>query len=184
VVSRLLLHACCGPCLLVPYDELALSHRVEVIFFNPNIHPEAEYQRRRDTLKDYANQRGIKVHEPGNEPDLWANAIRAVETESAIRCSRCYELRLEMTARYAAERGFDSIATTLTVSPYQNQEALRAAGIEAAARFGLAYHHKDFTDSYPIAIKRSRELGMYRQNYCGCAFSLRSAASRGRRPSR
>ncbi len=168
---RLLLHACCGPCLLEPFDALVAEHDVEVAYANPNIHPAEEYVRRRDTLADYAQARGIPVYELPYEPDRWAQAIAGSEDDRPSRCRACFELRLSMVAQYATDHGFEAIATTLTVSPYQDSDAVRAAGMAAASAHGLTYIHRDFRERYPEATRRSRELGMYRQNYCGCSLS-------------
>lgn len=168
---RLLLHACCGPCLLEPLDALAAEHDVTVVYANPNIHPAEEYARRRDTLLAYARDAGIRVVELPYEPAAWERAVAGHEDDPAERCPRCYRLRLGMAAEAAAEGGYEAIATTLTVSPYQDQDEVRAAGERAADAAGVAYEHRDFRDRYPQATRRSRELGMYRQRYCGCAPS-------------
>jgi predicted adenine nucleotide alpha hydrolase (AANH) superfamily ATPase len=168
---RLLLHACCGPCLLEPFDALAERHDVTVVYVNPNIHPPSEYRRRRDTLADYALRRGIPVVELDYDPASWARSVAGLEDDRRRRCRACFALRLGRAARYAAESGFEGLATTLTVSPYQDAEAIRDAGVAACAVAGIEWVHADFRDRYPEATRRSRELGMYRQNYCGCVLS-------------
>ena len=168
---RIMLHACCGPCLLEPYDALAAEHEVRVLYANPNIHPAEEYERRRDTLLAYAAESAIPVDVLAYEPDVWRAAVAGVEDDPSQRCRRCFALRLGMAARYAAAESFDAVATTLTVSPYQDPEAIRQAGRAACAREGVAFMVTDFRDLYPEATRRSRELGMYRQNYCGCERS-------------
>ncbi len=172
---RLLLHACCGPCLLEPFDSLTEVHEVEVVYANPNIHPAEEYERRRDTLVAYALRHSIRVRELQYEPARWAAAVAGVADDRAQRCRACYELRMTMTAEEASRDGFDAIATTLTVSPYQEPEGIRQAGENAAARAGVVYVDTDFRGRYAEATRRSRELGMYRQNYCGCSFSAMEA---------
>ncbi len=168
---RVLLHACCGPCLLEPYDVLADEHEVRVAYANPNIQPEEEFVRRRDTLLAYAFARSIDVDVLPYEPDAWRAAVSGVEDDPSQRCRRCFALRLGMTARHAKEEGFDAVATTLSVSPYQDPESIREAGEAACADAGVAFLVTDFRDRYPEATRRSRELGMYRQNYCGCERS-------------
>jgi predicted adenine nucleotide alpha hydrolase (AANH) superfamily ATPase len=165
---RIMLHACCGPCLLEPYDALASDHDVRVAYANPNIHPAEEFARRRDTLLAYASQRSIDVDVLPYDPDDWRVAVAGVEDDRSQRCRRCLALRLGMTARHAREQGFDAVATTLTVSPYQDPATIREAGEAACAEAGVAFLVTDFRDRYPEATRRSRELGMYRQNYCGC----------------
>jgi predicted adenine nucleotide alpha hydrolase (AANH) superfamily ATPase len=171
-----MLHACCGPCLLEPYDQLAAAHEVRVVYANPNIHPVAEYERRRDTLLAYARARGIETDVLPYRPQDWDAAVRGLEFASPSRCRACFRLRLGMAARHAAAKGFDAIATTLTVSPYQDPELIRGAGEEACAAEGVGFLVTDFRDRYPAAVRRSRELGMYRQSFCGCRYSALEAA--------
>jgi len=170
--ARLLLHACCGPCLLEPLDELAAAaDEVVIVYANPNIHPAEEYERRRDTLLAYAREAGVEVVEVAYDPAAWMRAVGPLADAGPERCRACYRLRLGQAARYAAQNGFSAIATTLTVSPYQDAIAIREEGERAAAEAGIEYVHRDFRDRYPEATRRSRELGMYRQNYCGCVLS-------------
>jgi predicted adenine nucleotide alpha hydrolase (AANH) superfamily ATPase len=168
---RVVLHACCGPCLLEPYDALSKDHSVLVVYANANIHPLEEYERRRDTLLEYAHGRGIAVEEHSYRPDAWAEAVEGLESDPARRCLACFRLRLGMAAERAAELGYDAVATTLTVSPYQKPAAIREAGEAACADAGVAYLVTDFRERYPDAVRRSRELGMYRQDFCGCRYS-------------
>ncbi len=168
---KVLLHACCGPCLLEPFDALVAEHAVTVLYANPNIHPAEEYRKRRDTLLAYADEHGIEVIEEPYDPAAWAQAVSGLEGSPAERCRACFRLRLGIAARTAASLGLDAIATTLTVSPYQDQAAVTEAGENAAEAAGVVYLDVDFRERYPEATRRSRELGMYRQNYCGCALS-------------
>lgn len=170
---KILLHACCGPCLLEPYDALSETHEVAVCYANPNIHPAAEYERRRDTLLAYAHNADIEVSEVPYDPALWERETAGLDRPE--RCHACYRLRIGLVAAEAARRGFDAVATTLTVSPYQDPIGIRTMGEEACAAEGVAFHVTDFRDRYPEATRRSRELGMYRQNFCGCAPSADEA---------
>jgi predicted adenine nucleotide alpha hydrolase (AANH) superfamily ATPase len=174
---KLMLHACCGPCLLEPYDALASDGtEVRVVYANPNIHPRDEYEHRRDTLLEYARARGIDVDELPYDTAAWDEAVRGLEHDASARCRACFGLRIGMAARHAAESGYDAVATTLTVSPYQDPEAIREAGERVCAEAGVAFLVTDFRDRYPEAVRRSRELGMYRQNFCGCRYSDAEAA--------
>lgn len=169
---RIALHACCGPCLLEPHDSLAVqAERVVVVYFNPNIHPFEEYERRRDTLAAYAAETGIEYVELEYDPGRWLAQVGPLAGSKEQRCRACYSLRLSEVARWAADNGFDAVATTLTVSPYQDVAAIAEEGEAAAASAGIEYLDRDFRDRYPEATGRSRELGMYRQNYCGCLMS-------------
>ncbi len=170
---KVLLHACCGPCLLEPYDALAETHEVAVCYANPNIHPAEEYARRRDTLLAYALDEGIEVSEVPYDPASWERATAGLDRPA--RCHACYRLRIGLVAAEAARRGFDAVATTLTVSPYQDPDAIRAMGEAACAAEGVTFLVTDFRERYPEATRRSRELGMYRQNFCGCAPSAGEA---------
>jgi hypothetical protein len=167
-----MLHACCGPCLLEPFDALvAAGHEVRVAYANPNIQPREEYERRRDTLLAYAAGAGIAVDELPYDVEAWQRAVAGLEASPGERCRACFRVRLGAAARHAAEAGYEAVATTLTVSPYQDPEAIREAGEQVCAEAGVAFLVTDFRDRYPEATRRSRELGMYRQNYCGCRYS-------------
>jgi hypothetical protein len=172
---RILLHACCGPCLLEPYDALAAGGSVAVCFANPNIAPADEYARRRDTLVEYAAKADIPVIEVPYEPTLWQAAVAPHLDDREARCRACYRLRLRMVAREAAHGGYDAVATTLSVSPYQDPDAIREVGEAVCAEAGVCFIASDFRDRYPDATRRSRALGMYRQSYCGCLPSAAEA---------
>ena len=174
---RVLLHACCGPCLLEPYDVIAETAEVTVCYANPNIYPPEEYERRRDTLLEYAGESDIDVIELPYAPEAWARAVAGTENDKAARCRACYRLRIGLVAEEAARGGYEAVATTLTVSPYQDLEGVREAGEDACACTGVTFLVTDFRERYPEATRRSRELGMYRQNYCGCAPSMAEAAA-------
>lgn len=173
--ERLALHACCGPCLLEPIDELLHEgFEITVVYFNPNIHPLDEYVRRRDTLMEYASEHGIEVVELPYDPAVWKEAVGSA-AERPERCRACYRLRIGAVADWGAAEGVDAVATTLTVSPYQDAAAIAEEGQRAALAAGVRYVDRDFRQRYPEATRRSRELGMYRQNYCGCAPSAAEA---------
>jgi len=169
---RLLLHACCGPCLIEPLEQFsANADELAIVFTNSNIHPAEEYERRKDTLSAYARDAGATVVELAYDPAAWVEAVGPLARSGAERCRACYRLRLGEAARYAAENGYNALATTLTISPYQDHDAIRQEGQAAASQAGIEWIDRDFRDSYGEATRRSRELGMYRQNYCGCVLS-------------
>ncbi len=179
---RVALHACCGPCLIEPLDALAAEHEIIVVFANPNIQPREEYERRRDTLREWADANALETLELDCDPDAWEDAVSGVRDDPVTRCARCYALRLRLTAQEGARHGCTALATTLTVSPYQDPEAIDAAGRVAAAECGLAWLFEDYRGRYPEATRRARKAGMYRQNYCGCLPSRAEAqADRDRR---
>ncbi|MBN2404594.1 MAG: epoxyqueuosine reductase QueH [Coriobacteriia bacterium] len=168
---KVMLHACCGPCLIEPFDALAEEHEVTVCYANPNIHPIDEYRRRLETLLEHADRLGVDVVEEDYDIAMWMRAVAGLEDDPASRCEACFRLRLGMAASRAAELGYDAVATTLTVSPYQDPDSIREAGVAACKEAGVDYLDTDFRDRYRIATERSRSLGMYRQNYCGCVLS-------------
>ncbi len=169
---RLLLHACCGPCLIEPLEEFSASaDELTIVYANSNIHPAEEYERRRDTLRAYAESVDATVIELPYDPAAWMVAVGPLARSGTERCRACYRLRLSEAARYAAENDCDALATTLTISPYQDSDGIREEGQAAASAAGIEWVDRDFRDSYGEATRRSRELGMYRQNYCGCILS-------------
>lgn len=169
---RVALHACCGPCLLEPFDALAIeAAEVVVVYYNPNIHPAEEYERRRDTLLAYTEKTGITVVVRDYDPASWLEAAAPHARSREERCRACYRLRFTEVARWAAENGFDAVASTLTVSPYQDAKSITEEGRRACEEAGIRYLERDFRDRYSEATRRSREAAMYRQNYCGCLMS-------------
>lgn len=176
-MAHLALHCCCAPCTIEPLRELAGDYdRVTLVYANSNIHPEDEYVRRRDQFIAYAEELGASFVELPYNPASWLNSVvsEAASTPMGIevdRCVACYRLRLGEVADWALASGADVFATTLTVSPYQHQETIAWVGGEVAAERGLAFDYRDFSPLYPLATQESREMGMYRQNYCGCFLS-------------
>ena len=174
---KIILHACCGPCSTVPLRLFAgQGHELEIYYANSNIHPRSEYELRRDTIAAYAADRGIPFAEGEYEPDRWLEAIGEHRAYGIERCRRCYRMRLEETARHAAEVGADAIASSLTISPYQFTAAINEELVSAAEAAGVEAIESDFRDRYQDSVVYSREAGMYRQNFCGCMFSQVEAA--------
>ena len=196
---KLLLHACCGPCSLEPSRLLrAAGHDITILYANSNIAPREEYERRLATLRAWAASEDIPVIEGAYDPAAWertagkageaalASAYKETDLPPCLsvdpalrqaRCRACYHLRLTECARLAAREGFEGIATTLTVSPYQYTDVIGEELSRCAQAAGVACVFEDFRPFYPEATRRSRALGMYRQNYCGCRFSAEEAAA-------
>ncbi|MEG0072467.1 MAG: epoxyqueuosine reductase QueH [Raoultibacter sp.] len=177
---KLLLHACCGPCSLEPVRLLqAAGHTLSLAYMNANIHPPSEYARRLTTLATWAANEHLTVIEGAYDKDAWEQQVGcfgiAAETRED-RCRACYRLRLEEAAHYAASHGFEGIATTLSVSPYQYTALIEEELKRAAAAEKIAAVFEDFRPFYPQATQASKALGMYRQNYCGCRYSAIEAA--------
>ncbi|RJQ56165.1 MAG: hypothetical protein C4521_00855 [Actinobacteria bacterium] len=178
MTDGVLLHVCCGPCAIHPVSVLGARSLVAAYYYNPNIHPAEEYARRLSTAKQYFEQIGLRFVSGPYIPEQYFSAIGSDVTKPA-RCEHCYELRLSATAAAAAELGFGSFATTLLVSPYQDREAILAAGRRAAQTNHVDFIEQDFTSGYRAAQQESRERGMYRQKYCGCSYS-KDEADEGR----
>jgi len=167
---KLLLHICCGPCAVYPVKELR-SGGTEVtgFFFNHNIHPYTEYKLRRDAVQSYAEMVELKVIY--RDEYRLEEFLENVAAQPAARCGYCYRSRLEETARSAAELGFPYFSSTLLYSRYQNQELIRAYGEELGERYGVKFYHDDFRRGWQEGIDLSKEMGLYRQKYCGCIYS-------------
>ena len=168
---KLLMHTCCAPCSVYCIDSLR-EDGIEptVYWFNPNIHPYMEYKARRDCLKDYTNLINVNAIFDDNYglKEFCKNVVDDIDS----RCTKyCYIVRLEQTAKYAKENGFDSFSTTLLVSPYQNHEELKRLGEELAKKYDVKFVYKDFRIGFREGQAKARELGLYMQKYCGCIFS-------------
>lgn len=174
---RLLLHACCGPCSLESTRALAQAgHELVIDYENPNIHPAAEYERRLTTLRDYvAAPQGLELHEGAYDPDTWEARAGVHGTDREKRCRACYRLRFERAARLASDLGCEGLCTTLTISPYQFTDVIFEELRRAAGEVGIEAVCEDFRGLYRQTTWRAKELGMYRQNYCGCRFSIEEA---------
>ena len=166
---KLLLHTCCGPCTIYPVSVLRDYFEVTAHFFNPNIHPFQEYVKRRSTLLDFCNNADIKVVETGRY-GLYEFLRKAVFHEQE-RCSMCYAWRMEETAQTAAKMGFSCFSTTLLYSRYQNHEKLKEFGCSLSEKYSVRFIYRDFRDGWQYGIDKSKEIGMYRQSYCGCIYS-------------
>lgn len=182
-VPQLLLHSCCAPCSSYCLKYLAEYFSITVFYYNPNISPEEEYQKRvaeqRHFLDRLPAKHKISFVEGKYEPEKFYEMARGMEElpEGDKRCFACYELRQRKAAEYAVSHGFDYFATTLSVSPYKNAEKLNEIGLRLAEEQGVAWLVSDFKkrNGYLESIRLSKEYGLYRQNYCGCSFSRREA---------
>ena len=178
-VNKLLLHACCAICSAHPIEELKNSgYEVVVYFYNPNIFPIEEYQRRLEAERTLCKHFGVELIEGEYEPTKYFDYVKGYEEcpEKGARCELCFRMRLEETARQARALGIETFTTSIVISPHKNFAILTKIGEEIAATKGLNYLAIDFKkkDGFLKTNKISRELGLYRQNYCGCKFSLRA----------
>lgn len=167
---RLLLHTCCGPCSIYPVDVLRKKGmEVYGYFYNPNIHPFTEWKKRRDTLEQYANDIDLKVI--FDEGYHLEDFLRKVVHRESIRCQFCYFMRLRQAAAVAKRGKFDAFSTTLLVSPFQKHGLIKEIGEAVGKEKGISFYYEDFRPGFKEATARSKELGMYRQQYCGCIYS-------------
>ncbi len=170
VPMKVLLHICCGPCAVYTVQALRdEGHDVHGYYFNPNIHPYQEFVRRRETLAEWADRIGLPVIYP-DDYDLEGFLRETVFRESQ-RCRFCYMMRLGSAAHIANRGKFDAMTTTLLYSKYQKHDLIAETGLEAARRNSVDFLYRDFRTGWREGIDRSKELGMYRQQYCGCIYS-------------
>lgn len=175
--KHLLLHACCGPCSLEPVRILNEEGADFAIHYaNSNIYGPEEYEHRLAVIQEHvADAQGIELIEGSYDPEAWEREVAVHGANRQARCRACYRLRFEETAQVAEELGYDGISTTLTISPYQLTDIILDELEAAANRHGLEADARDYRGRYREATQRSREMGMYRQNYCGCRFSIAEA---------
>lgn len=174
--KKLLLHICCAPDAAIIPDRLSDDWDVTCFFFNPNIFPSDEHDRRAAEMRRLAAEKGYDLVSPAYQPDRFSSwaAEYLYHPEKSGRCSKCYRLRLEETAAYAAEHGFDAFATVLTVSPHKPADRVNRIGQAVARKTGVHYLASDFKkdNGYGESVKESARLDLYRQDYCGCESSL------------
>ncbi|MFH0912795.1 MAG: epoxyqueuosine reductase QueH [Candidatus Omnitrophota bacterium] len=168
---KLLLHTCCAPCLIYPLERLIKQgFEVEGFFYNPNIHPLAEYQNRRQAVEDFSRTASLSVIYPEYLPSQYFQEVNLKEKDPG-RCSLCWTFRLKATAKTAKEKGFDSFSTTLLVSPYQNQDLLKKIGSAISEVEGVNFYYEDFRPGFKQAHDLAKAHGIYCQKHCGCIYS-------------
>lgn len=174
-----LIHACCAPDSTAVLDGWKpLVKRLAVYFHNPNVYPPEEYERRLEAMRIVSRRWAVELVEGEYETDAPAfnSAFEpyGLEAEGGKRCAVCFELRLRAAAQKTHELGFDSFATTLTISPHKNHRLINALGAQAGAEFGVDYIPTNFKrrEGFKRSVELSGELGLYRQRYCGCRYSI------------
>jgi predicted adenine nucleotide alpha hydrolase (AANH) superfamily ATPase len=174
-MAKILIHICCAPCAIYPLKKLReKGDDVTGFWYNPNIYPEGEYQRRLKCLEAYAEREKVKIIY--DEHKKQKSLFRDSKEE---RCLMCYQLRLERTASVSSEYGFDLFTTTLLISPYQKHELIRETGQKAGRKAGASFLYTDFRNGYREGSLQAREMNLYRQRYCGCAHSKEGSGFRG-----
>ena len=180
--SKLLLHACCAPCSSAVLERLSSYFQITIFYYNPNITEEDEYQKRIQELKRfvsmYQTKYKIDILEGKYEPEKWWEISKGLENEPerGKRCYKCYELRLEETAKVAEEFNFPYFCTTLTLSPHKNANWINEIGEKLDQNYKPHYLYSDFKkkNGYKRSIELSKEYDLYRQDYCGCIFSKKT----------
>ena len=182
---RLLLHSCCAPCACYVLEYLSRFFDITALYYNPNIFPSEEYDRRALELKKllacvkYPNRVDLIVADHDAAAFDAAAACLWDEPEGGRRCKLCFELRLEQTAARAKSGGYDYFSTTLSVSPHKNAVLLNEIGGGLSEKYGVKYLYSDFKkrDGYKRSTELSKQLGLYRQNYCGCRFTAQNKSA-------
>ena len=185
-VPALLLHSCCAPCSSYVLEYLSRYFEITVFYYNPNIFPESEYTKRileqQTLISEMETEHPVAFLAGFYDKEKFYEMARGLEhvKEGGERCMRCYELRLRESARMAREGGFDYFTTTLSISPMKNAAKLNEIGERLGEEYGVKYLLSDFKkkNGYKRSTELSKEYGLYRQDYCGCEFSLREAQKR------
>ncbi len=181
--TKLLLHCCCGPCSTQVLSVLKKYFDITLYFYNPNIYPREEYEKRLKELikvqSIFSFEKEVKRMDSVYDDRLYFEAVKGLESkgEGSERCLQCYAFRMEEVAKRAKEKGFDYFTTTLSISPYKNAQELNRIGEHLEKKYGVSYLYSDFKkkEGYKESIRLSSEYQLYRQEYCGCVFSLQEA---------
>lgn len=181
--KNLLLHTCCAPCLIYPLSALKEKFEVTIFYYNPNIHPLAEYKKRLKTLRRYCFENKLNIIVDNYTPADYYKKIKVIlrqaQDSKKKRCLECYKTRLQRTAEHATRLGFKNFSTTLMVSPYQDLIRISRIGQELANKYNLEFVAGDeWSKHFKEAQEKAKELGMYRQKYCGCKFSQEEVQSK------
>ena len=180
-MKKLLLHSCCGPCSSSVLERLLKEYEIDLIYYNPNIQPREEYEKRKAEQIRLINEAysNVKVIDCDYDTEKFCELIKGYEKEKegGARCSICFRMRLEYVARVAKEKGYDIFATTLSVSPHKNAKLLNEIGEGLSRDIGIEYLVSDFKkqNGYLRSIELAKEYELYRQKYCGCIYSFYEA---------
>ena len=176
---RLLLHVCCGPCATAVIERIGSRFEVVCFWYNPNIEPSAEYERRLAGMRTVAEVMGVPLVEGQRDTEGWREAIAGWENEpeAGRRCQICFEYRLRRAAEYAHARDMDCLATTLTVSPHKDAQLINSLGEGLAEAAGVKFLAEVWRKEggFQRSVQLSKQLNLYRQKYCGCSYSMPSS---------
>ena len=181
-VPRLLLHACCAPCSSACIERLSDNFKIDIYYYNPNIDNIEEYNKRLKEVikftKEFKTKYPIDVIDGGYDSESFFKMSKGLEEEPerGKRCYECYKLRLKKTSEYASNNNYDFFATTLTLSPYKNSNWINEIGEKLDKETKSTYLYSDFKkkNGYKRSIELSHEYNLYRQDYCGCIYSVRN----------
>ncbi|MBP7737418.1 MAG: epoxyqueuosine reductase QueH [Spirochaetes bacterium] len=183
--TSLLVHTCCAPCVSYVHELFAESRDVTVFYYNPNIAPRSEYDRRLSELERFGRIKGFRLVEGDYNDREWTARVEPYSGlgERSRRCWECYRFRLEESFRKAREMKIAAVTTALSVSPHKDAAMINGIGKELEASFGIAFIEGDFkkNDGYRRSVELSRVYEFYRQNYCGCIYSKQEAEARAER---
>ncbi|MDF2523426.1 MAG: hypothetical protein K0R31_1067 [Clostridiales bacterium] len=176
---KLLMHMCCAPCSVYPISEIEKEGiEFEGLFYNPNIHPYEEFLKRKENVETFSQLKGFPVtYIDDYMQDTWESHKGSDEQ----RCNMCYSLRLDKAAATAREKGFDAYTTSLLVSPYQKHELIKELGEKFGDKYGVKFYYRDFRPGFRQGQQQARELGLYRQKFCGCIVSYNESQIRAKK---
>jgi len=177
LTKKILLHACCGICSGYPISYLQdMGYLVVVYFYNPNIFPQEEYNRRLEAEKKLCDYYGCELIIGDYETEVYYSCVSGLENEpeKGKRCDKCFELRLDKAAQKAKELGIEEFTTSMVISPHKNYDKLTQIGQKIASKYNMSYVSTNFrkNDGFLKTNQISKSLNLYRQNYCGCRFAL------------
>jgi len=174
---KILLHTCCSTCLGYPYNFLSKNYNVTIFYFNPNIYPESEYRKRLGDIKKFTEELNVNLIAGGYDYRSWQTYISGLEEEpeGGKRCERCFMYRLQKTASMAKSGGFNYFASTMSISPHKNFKIINNIGKDLEKSYGISYLESNFKkkDGFKKTIEISKKYAFYRQNYCGCEYSIK-----------
>lgn len=174
-MQKLLLHTCCAPCMCYVYELLKERFDVSAYFYNPNIMPLREYDKRFSELASFGDLKRFRILSDDPDTREWVKRISPYRElgEKSERCRMCYRIRLEATFRRAEREKFTIVATSLSISPHKNSDWINEEGSALSSEYGISFYEADFKkkDGFKKSVEMSRELGFYRQDYCGCIYS-------------
>lgn len=179
--KRILLHSCCAPCSSHVISYLTKYFDITILYYNPNISPKSEYDKRKKEqirlINEIDKENKIDIIDCDYDNDLYEKSIKGYEDcpERGNRCTICFNLRLDKTAKTASELKYDYFCTTLTVSPYKNSKLINEIGKQMEEKYKVKWLYSDFKkeNGYKHSIELSKKYGLYRQDYCGCKYSVR-----------